>query len=154
MAETVTPEYQLKAVLLFKLTKFTAWPQTENRPYEICVYGKSPFGAMLDRLEQRSGDGSVKVRYPLKVNADLNSCNILFISGAASSHLRSILLAVSYSPVLTISDIKSFANVGGMIELTNQGSHVRFRINLSATKRAQIQIASPLLELATIVSED
>lgn len=152
-AESGAGEYAVKAALLFKLNKFVTWPIQTNSPLVVCVYGKNPFGQALKKLGKKSFKGGPPtVLYLPKINSDLERCNILFIAQSAASHLRRVLLAVSHSSILTISDISQFADSGGMVELSTQGQRIRFRINLQAAKEAHLKLASPLLELSTIVS--
>lgn len=147
-------DYELKAVLLYKLTKFVTWPTQSQDDFEICVYGQNPFGNALSQIETKTvNDQAIKIRYLSRITGDLDNCQVLFIANTSSGHLNRILLATSYSPTLTISDIHNFADFGGMIELTNENQQIGFRINLKAAKAVDLSIASPLLELATIVSK-
>lgn len=154
MAHDQLRDYELKAVLLYKLTKFVSWPDKSAGDFEICVYGQNPFGNALSQIEQKTvNDQAIKIRYLSRIASDLDHCRVLFIANTSSSHLNRILLATSYSPTLTVSDIHNFADFGGMIELTNENQQIGFRINLKAAKAVDLSIASPLLELATIVSK-
>ncbi len=150
-----TDEYEIKAALLFKLSKFVTWPGASSisEPMTLCVYGKSPFGSALQQLQRRVASKlPTEIRYFSTLDPELDQCHMLFISQAAASHVRRVVVAVSHSPVLTVSDIQQFADSGGMVEFSTQGQRIRFRINLQASKNADIRLASPLLELATIVS--
>jgi len=139
--------------LLYKLSKFAQWPNLSGQVFRLCVYGNTPFSKSLERLQTKAiKKRPIKLLQLKRINNELKNCDTLFITRSAASHLRRVLIAVSHSPVLTISDITQFADFGGMIELSTHDQHIRFRINLQATRNAKIQLASPLLELATIVS--
>ncbi len=151
--ESTTPEYELKAVLLFRLGRFATFAQQSDDAFRVCVYNQNPFGGALDKLAGQSiGGRTISVHEFTRLDSRLQSCNILFVSRSAASHLGQILLAVSHSVTLTVSDIENFADSGGMIEFTSVGQRIGFRINLDSVRSADIKIASPLLELATIVS--
>ncbi|TCS37119.1 YfiR family protein [Reinekea marinisedimentorum] len=152
VAQDQLRDYELKAVLIYKLAKFVTWPEDSGTTFNICVYGQNPFGEALDKLTgELVNNQPITIRYRSRITTDLNDCNVLFIATSANGHLNRILLATSYSPVLTISDIQNFASFGGMIELTNANQQIGFRINVKAAKAVELNIASPLLELATIV---
>ena len=148
-------EYDVKAALLFKLSRFISWPESDASalPMTICIYGKNPFGKALNSLQKKASKKySMEIRHFSNVDQGLDSCHILFISQAAARQVKSVLLAVSHSPVLTVSDIRLFADSGGMVEFSTKEKRISFRINLQAAKNSDIKLASPLLELATIVS--
>jgi hypothetical protein len=52
-------------------------------------------------------------------------------------------------PVLTVSDVRGFANLGGIIEFRIIANKVRFDINVNAAESAGLIISSKLLSLAT-----
>ncbi|MEH6626709.1 MAG: YfiR family protein [Motiliproteus sp.] len=148
-------EYRLKAALLFKLGDFVTWPDSDREPFEICVFGKNPFDGALVALQARKvKDKQIALRFFDRVNANLGQCHILYIPASENMHISSVIMSASYNSVLTISDIQNFAETGGMIELTKKNNRIGFRINLRVVKEAKIKIASPLLELATIVSTE
>lgn len=145
-------DYELKAVLIYKLTKFVTWPQNNEASFDICVYGQNPFGDALKLLDGKQVNSvPIKTRHLSSVFYELDNCQLLFIANSASGHLNRILLATSYSPVLTVSDIENFAKFGGMIEMTSENQQVGFSINVKAAKAVDLNIASPLLELSEIV---
>ena len=65
-----------------------------------------------------------------------------------------ILAAIAGDSVLTVSETKSFAEVGGVIGLVNQRTKVRIQINVAAVESSGLQISSRLLRLADIVDGD
>src|SRR2546422_11247568 len=83
----VSPEYKLKAALLFNFAKFVDWPPTAyadvSSPVVIGVLGDDPFDGALDEIVRgRTANGR-----PLKLLrshriGDLKTCHVLFISGS------------------------------------------------------------------------
>ena len=63
-------------------------------------------------------------------------------------------IGVLRAPVLTVSNGKDFAHLGGIIELFTEGNRLRFIVNLANAKRAGIKISSSLLQLASVVEKD
>ena len=76
------------------------------------------------------------------------SCSLLYISETESGYLPELIESLSGSGVLTVSNIKEFADLGGMIQFIVDGEHVRFIINQAAAEKEGIQISSQLLALA------
>ena len=151
-----SPEYQVKAVFLFNFTQFVEWPAKafpeEETPLVIGVLGEDPFGSYLDE----TGEGEKVKGHPLVVRRfysaeDARSCHILFINGATTEKLKQVLADLKGQSVLTVSDATDFARQGGMVRFFTENNKIRIRINLEATKAANLTISSKLLRLAEIV---
>lgn len=149
------PEYQIKAALLYKLTKFIQWPEhalpDADMPLGICVFGEDPFGSSLDALANKTVRGSKIIIKRIQQTSQLHGCHVLFVSTAEKQKLVSILHAINNLPILAVSDIERFAQQGGMIGLVTVNNKIHFEINIQAAKQAQLKISAQLLELATIV---
>jgi hypothetical protein len=55
--------------------------------------------------------------------------------------------------VLTISQIRGFADAGGIIQLFRAGDRVRFRINHRVARDRGLELSARLLDLAEIVDD-
>ncbi len=152
-----TPEYKLKAALLFKLTRFVSWPEmdSDDSEFNICVLGDNVFGNTLEPLRDRQANQkTINIEY-FDQSADIDTfCDLLFIEESKEPFLSSILERFRTQGVLTISDIRGFAEMGGIVELTLVNSKVGFKVNRSSAKAAELSLAAPLLQLAIIVDED
>jgi hypothetical protein len=148
-------EYSIKAAFLYNFAKFAEWPASVfnhfSDPLVICVLGADPFGNALGELEGESvGGRSIEVRRARTLE-ELGRCHILFISNSLSAEARGICRALSRKPILTVSDIERFAQLGGMIGLTMFDKRIRFDINLKAAEHAGLKLNPQLLRLATVV---
>lgn len=149
-------EYQIKAALLYKFSKFVEWPKTAFRdkrtPFGICVIGHDPFGSTLDAISDRRMHERRTIVRRLESGAlRQQSCHTLFIPTSERSRLQSILLSIDNLPILTISDFDTFAERGGIIELKKTNQRIRFEVNIDAAHDAGLQISAQLLRLATVV---
>ena len=160
--EPVTPEYKLKAALIYKLTHFVSWPEwaykngsDRNEYFSICILGDNVFGDLLEPLRKREVKGiPINIRY-YGQSEDINRyCQLLYISDSKSAFTREILQRFKRQATLTISDINQFASQGGMIELTQGNNKIGFTINPKIARRQGLSIAAPLLELANITESD
>ena len=154
--QTRASEYDVKAVYLFNFSKFVAWPQPpagiEEPSFAICVLGKDPFGAALDRIlagERIAGISVVARRVGQPQEA--SSCRVVFISSSEENRLRQVLAILHKTAALTVSDIPGFAERGGMIEFVLQGGRVRFEVNLASALQAGLTLSSELLKVAVAV---
>lgn len=151
-----TKEYEVKAAFLYNFAQFVDWPPTNfanaQAPLVIAVLGQDPFGAYLDEVVR-----GVKVNNrPLVIQRyqrveDIQACHILFISQSETKRLDDILAGLKDHSILTVGDVDNFARRGGMIRFVTEKNKIRFRINVEATKTANLTISSKLLRLAEIV---
>ena len=153
---TTSTEYQVKAVFLFNFTQFVQWPANafpeEQAPLVIGVLGDDPFGLFLDETVQgeRVNGHPLVVRRFLSAE-DAKPCHILFINWGKGDRLKQILADLKGRSVLTVSDAADFARQGGMVRFFTENNKIRIRINLEATKAADLTISSKLLRFAEIV---
>ena len=57
---------------------------------------------------------------------------------------------VAKSPALTIGDTKGYAAKGVMLNILRDGDHLGFEINISALKKAGLNVAPSFLGLAKV----
>lgn len=145
------PEYQLKATFLFHFLDFTKWPSSKNGDKTICILGHNPFNNYLQDLANFSGkDHKVFIKHVATLN-DTNDCHILFISRSETNNLSKTLEKLASRPLLTVSDIHSFAANSGMIELSKESNKTKLIINLNSVKKTGLRLNSNLINLAQIV---
>jgi hypothetical protein len=151
-------EYQVKAAFLFNFAKFIEWPagtySSPQGPFSICIFGKDPFGKILDdALAGKSMNNHPVAILRPKDDSDLRHCQMVFVSASESRSYAEILEKVRGTSVLLVGETDGFAAAGGMIEFLLQDNHVRFAINPDATQRAGLKCSSSLLALAKIVHD-
>lgn len=155
-----TKEYQLKAVLLFRLAQFVEWPTNRfasaESPVVIGVLGKNPFGdALRAAVEGETAHGRRIEIIQLPNPSAASSCHIVFISPSEEPRVREILQTLSGQAVLTVSDIDNFARAhGGMVRFVTLENKINIRIHLDRTKAAGLAINSRLLRMAEIVRDE
>lgn len=151
-------EHQLKAAVLYNLTKFVEWPPAAFKsaidPISICLFGESPIAGALERAisGQMIGERRLVVRKVATVQNALE-CRILFFSALGRTRWRSMLSDLRAPAVLTVGEADTFAEDGGMVNLKTDGAKIRIQVNPEAARREGIQISSRLLSLAQIVQK-
>jgi hypothetical protein len=143
----------VKAAFLYNFAKYTEWPALPSgAPIVACVVGDDGIASSLvdtvrgqkisgHAIEVRRGQGSAT--WPV--------CHLLFIADTETKRSAGGLSGIRTLPVLTVSDGRSFAEAGGIIELYVEGGLMHFAINLDAADRAGLRLSSRLLGLAKIV---
>lgn len=158
-AQQVHPtESQVKAAYLYNFGKFVRWQSdriVSIDSLDICVFGKDPFGAVLDStVKGESIDGkAISVRRIAKIQ-DAGSCSILFVSSSEEGRLGSVLASAQTLSVLTVSDVPHFAEKGGMIGFVKQEDRIRFEVNRKAVEQGHLILSSELLKVAVKVFGD
>jgi hypothetical protein len=151
-------ESSLKAAFVHNFVKFTEWPRDAlppAGPLEACVVGDAGFvNALGNYVKGHPVDGHDIVVSGIAADGMPRSCHLLYVSGITARQAAQIVAGLNRAPVLTLSDVDQFAQVGGMAQLYVEGGRIRFRINLDNTKRAGLQFSSKLLLLATLVKDD
>ena len=149
-------EYQVKAAYLYGFGRFVEWPSaapvSADGSFVLCVLGDDPFGSLLDQ----AADGGQVKNQPVSVRRieraeDGGACDTLFVSASEQPRLPRILAVLGHRPVLTVGDSPEFAQRGGMIGFSVEGSRVRFTVNLAAAQEAGLMLQSELLRVALTV---
>jgi hypothetical protein len=150
------PDAALKAAFLYNFAKFTDWPALADAvPIIVCVVGDDDIAAAFVgtvRGQLVSGH-KLELSRPPGI-AEWHACQVLFIGDAELRRSGAGLDGIKALPVLTISDVKGFAQSAGIIELYPEGGKMRFAINIDAAERAGVHLSSRLLGLARIVRSD
>jgi hypothetical protein len=111
--------------------------------------GKDPFGETLDSTLQGGTIGGKKIAAQRISNLQqAQPCSILFVSTSEESRLPAILKDASRLSLLTVSEIRHFAELGGIIELVKQQDKIRFEVNLAAAQQSHLTLSSELLKVA------
>lgn len=155
---------KVKAAYLYNFIKFVKWPEPKfsdpKAPYVICIWGKDPFGSLLDRTvngKTVSGRPIVIRRVISKssdtlVRSDCEDCHVLFVSTSERQREEEIHALAMQLNILTVSDRYHFAPEGGMIGLLLKKGKIIFEVNYDVIKKADLKMSSKLLKLARIVT--
>ena len=154
--ESVADEYELKAAVLYNVSKFVEWPawkmQTPRDPFVIGIVGPA---ALVRDMERSFHDKSVwgkriVVRRTRSV-AEEEQCHLVFVAEEEDRPLSVDDPALAKAAVLTAGEGTQFARIGGVIGLVLKDSRIQMEVNLEAARRSGINISSRLLRLVTLV---
>jgi hypothetical protein len=149
-AGDVPKEYQVKAKYLVSIPMYTELSPHAMRgdSYTICLAGDTPLQDLLEPFA-----GKMILNRPLSIRAveetgQLERCQMLFIASSERHRMQTLLPEAQRRGILTISDMRNFTRLGGMINLQTVENRVTFDINLAAAKKASISFSSQFLRLA------
>jgi hypothetical protein len=145
----------VEAVYLYNFGKFVNWPPDAappSGPFSICTLGADDFNGALDAITSNESlqGHKIAVRHLTSI-ANADGCHILFIGSSEEARLNKDLSALRVKPVLTVSNMPSFLDRGGMIQFIVRDKRVRFAVNLTTAVQAHLSVSSELLKVAVAV---
>jgi hypothetical protein len=146
----VPQEYVVKAKYLLNIPLFTEMPpQTKAATsYTICLIGETPLEGVLASFRGKQIKNLPLVIRRVDELSQIGSCQMLFVASSERHRLQLLLPEANRRGVLTVSDMRDFARLGGIVSLQNVDNRITFDVNLSSAKKASISFSSHLLKLA------
>lgn len=149
-AAAAPSEYELKAELIERFTRFVDWERLPAT-FEICVVGESPITAHLEKIARRQTIKGKRTRVVQIAPEGVAECQAVLIAGDDNKRLRAVLGYISNRSILSIAEAPGAAAAGAMINFYLDHAHIRFEINVNVAKRSGLTLRSKLLSLARIV---
>ena len=145
-------ENAVKAAFLPKFARYVQWPGTSHpaphQTFVLCVIGRDPFGAQLDRAAASEAIDGRTVTVRRFDSADgASGCHLAFVRGPTAQDTARWLLALRSQPVLTITDSRN-GSPRGIIHFSVAAGRVRFFIDDAEAAAHGLTISSRLLALA------
>lgn len=142
-------EYTIKAAFIYNFARFTQWPNTTEE-LKVCIYGKDPFGAQIDKLDGKKSNGrTIKIMRTLLIE-QVKTCHIAFLNIIPPErHLfERALKKLNGASVLTVSDAPGVVDFGVIIGLRIDNNKVAFDVNHTVALASNLEISAKLLQLA------
>ncbi len=145
---------QMKAATIHKFANYIQWPESANHrvaeeALSICLLGEKPFHGALHNL-QKTTDTIVR---QVASGSQSIGCDMLVISNSEQAGLDQVLQELHGKSVVTVSEIKSFMERGGMIQLYVKNNRIKFDINLQAAREAQLRFDLRLVRLSNVAKD-
>jgi hypothetical protein len=139
-------DYKVRAGWIIALIQYTKWNKANIDNPTICTIGHDSVGVFLRQIQKEK---SLPVLIEEKNrDADIKDCQILYVSESEKDQVSSIIDNINGHPVLTISTVKRFAEMGGVVEFVIKEDKVSLLINISSVKKAHLIIDSDLLSVS------
>jgi hypothetical protein len=149
-AGEVPQEYQVKARYLLNIPLYSELPPhaMKGEGYSVCLIGETPLASVLEATRSKMlGSRPLAIRTVEEVG-QLERCQVLFIASSERYRLQTLLPEAQRRGILTVSDMRNFTRLGGIIGLQTVDNRIVFDLNLSAAGKAAISFSSHLLKLA------
>ena len=149
--QSANNERLFKAAFVYNFAKFTRWPDSESKKFQLCTIGRSPLINDLKQLQGKSIQGrSVDIKTINQIQA-ARHCQLLYIATSEKNRYKNILAFTQSRAILTVSELSFFARNGGIIQFYRKNNKTRLVINLDSAHKAGLEISSRLLILAEII---
>jgi hypothetical protein len=112
------------------------------------VIGDTPLENVLELSKGKLIKGRPLAVRRVENLSQADSCQMLFIASSERHRLQTLLPEAHRGGILTISDMRDFARMGGMVSLLNVDNRITFDLNRSAAAMASIYFSSHLLKFA------
>ncbi len=142
-------EQTLVAAFLYNFLKFTEWPEgTFTHEIVLCTSKGNAFEE-LDAISGRiAHNKSIRIKR-VSQNESFGDCQLLFLPREEGpERIRQWLAYTENKPILIVSNISEFLDIGGMIALINDGKNLNFEVNLERVRRSSLKLSAQLLQIA------
>ena len=150
-AQDVT-EPALKAAFIFNFAKFTEWPPdaaSAEETFVLCVVGDAAVGdALAEAVKARVLAGHRMSVSSMTAGGPPRKCRVIYMSGVTAGQATQLVAGLQDAPVLTISDLEGFTELGGIARFFFEHGQLRFIVNLKSAERVHLTMSSRLLALA------
>ncbi len=148
-AAPAASENTLIAAFLYNFLKFTEWPEGTIKTELVLCTSKSLTFEELDAISGRSVQSKPVRIKRISFHESTNECQLLFLPREDSAEqIREWLKIVDQRPILIVSNIRDFLDMGGMITLINDGKNLNFEVDLERVKYAGLRLNAQLLQIA------
>lgn len=147
-------ESKLQAVIIGKIAKYISWKEKVSGSNFIITVLNNPFGSLWNDLyhNKKLKSQHVVIRYIDSIDA-IGRTNILYIPDSDAYRLNKILASTKGKNILTISDIRGFAEKNGAVQISFVSQKVKLKINLDVVKQSDLNVKSTLLRIADVIQE-
>lgn len=145
--------YALEANIIYRFTKYIDWSYSKKSgDFTIGIVGDEPLYDVLEHfVENKTVDNRRIVVKNSSTDTDFLNCDILFISEERSKSLKNIAVITKDVAVLIVTESSGLASKGSYINFSIVNDHLKLEINKNSIEQRNLNIATELLSLGTIV---
>ncbi len=146
---------RIEAAFLLQFINYVKWPDvafsSATAPIIVGIFGRDPFGSILDTIGRTRKAGGRKVEIRRYNNlSSLTKSHILFIASERVEQIEEIVKLIGTSPVLLVGDSPGFLNFRA-INFVMVDTKIRFDINRQNLEKYGLSLSSKLLKVANEV---
>jgi hypothetical protein len=147
-------DYAVHANIIYHFTKYINWPEDKKSgDFVIGIVGESPLFDKLKLLfsSNKSVGGQRIVLRRYQPSSRTFDCHILFIGDDESSSLKKIASGTAASSILLVTESDGLARKGSCINFVIIDDRLKLEINKKNIQDRDLEIATELLNLGTVV---
>ncbi len=148
-------EYKIKAGFLYNFVIFVRWPPASfsdiRSPINLYIAGDAAIMPAFASLSGKKTKSRLLQLMHLEPGAPVpDDCHALFIATQEKTLIDQMLEQVRNRPVLTVGQTDGFLASGGIVNLFTKKNKIRFAVNVTAAKQADLKISSHMLKVARL----
>jgi len=152
--EAASPAHpEIEATLVYNFLKYTSWPESDQRKdnLKICILGNDAADKYIYPMQNRTAQRAAISVAQIDAVADAGVCDLLLIHRDQVKMLPELLRFLKGKPILTVSDVEGFAEVGGMIEMImGKDGRMHLYISRDALADAKLSVRPRLINLSEL----
>lgn len=147
-------EYQIKAAILFQLTKYVEWPPSARTAFNICFVEDDGFHAMKNWLTSRKvNNQQISIYFLSAKQSELGICDLIYLGNSRKTAAFNYIEQTESKPILVVSAMEDFVDRGGMVGLVNADGAIGVELNLHAFQDSKLKVSPALIEVARKVMQ-
>lgn len=148
--DIVPQEYLIKAKYVLNIPLFTEMPSQKKGggSYTICLIGNTPLEGVLAPSEGKQIKNRPLAIHKVTDSSQLDVCQVLFIAPSERYRLQQLFPVAHQLGIMTISDMRDFTKLGGMVSLVSVNNRITYDLNLVAARSAGVSFSTQILKLA------
>lgn len=141
-----------QALFIYNFTRYIEWPSANSSEFTIGVLGKSSVYKELVTLAEgrKVGAQTIKVK-KFASAAEIDNCNIVFVSSEASSQVAAISSSTQSKNTLIITERYGLISKGAGINFIEEDGKQKFQMSRSNLQKNGLKVNNQLVSLATLV---
>ena len=146
--------YKAYSVYVYNFIKYIEWPEESKKgDFIIAVIGNSPVTAELKTLAAtKKANGQTIVIKQYATIAEVDHCQILYISSGKSSTLKEAVEKTKNMSALLIAEREGLAKKGAGINfVTMEDETLKFEVNKKVIEAHNLKIPKVLFSLGLVV---
>lgn len=144
----------LKVSIIEKASQFISLKEKVGESVIVTVFNNS-YGDLFEKIfaDKQINSKNIKIKYIDNID-QLEDTTILYISNVSSESLSAILEKVNKKNILTVSDMRGFAEKGGVMQVYIVSQKAKLKINLDVANKEDIKVKASLLRIAEVIQKD
>lgn len=146
--------YKAYSVYVYNFIKYIEWPEESKKgDFIIAIIGNSPISAELKTLAAtKKANGQTIVIKQFATVAEVDRCQILYISAGKSSVLKEAIEKTKNMSALMIAEREGLAKKGAGINfVTLEDDTLKFEVNKKVIEAHNLKIPKVLFSLGLVV---